>query len=232
MSEGYSGEEKGLPVTERVREASLVLENYLNIRQEPERADAIFILGGSSTAPIEKAVELYRSGFAPKIAFISIGGRFGGEKVWGMPEHEKYKKVLLEKGIPDKDILSEGKTGNTLAEAQEALPFLLSQGVDAKKLILVSRPLHQRRAFATFSIQHPEVKYINCPADEKLDMMDTNVRQRLVQEAERLLDYATQGDLEKQEIPPEVLKAAVIVRMELKQSGSYTHRQKPDRGKT
>ena len=92
---------------------------------------------------------------------------------------------------------------------------------------MVARPIHQRRAFATFSQQHPEVKYINCPANEPLDLEDPETLSRLVGEAERLLDYSKKEDITKQEIPLDVLKAAVKIRMELKERGEYIARNKP-----
>lgn len=201
--------------------------NYLKIEDKPEKSDTIFILGGSSPAPIEKALELYNAGYSPKIAFISTGGNFGGEKVWNMPENEYYKKILIAGGVPEDAIVTEGKTTNTLAEAKAAIPFLKEKGINPEKIILVARPIHQRRAFATFSQQHKDVKYINCPANEPLDLDDPETLSRLVGEAERLLDYSKKDDIAKQEIPYDVLRAAVKIRNELKDRGVYIARNKP-----
>ncbi len=195
--------------------------DFLNIKDEPQPSDAIFILGNSTLGPVEKAAELYKAGFAPKIAFISTGGKFGGEKVWGMPENEKYKETLLAAGIPEEAILTEGLTTNTLAETQQAVPFMEKEGVVPRQLILVSRPVHQRRAYATFREQHPEISYLNCPADERLDPNDPGTRERLVQEAERLLEYSKKGDIETPEISTAVLRAAALIRMDLKDRGTY-----------
>ena len=128
------------------------------------KADVIFILGGSSLAPVNRAGELCLQGYAPKIAFISTGGRFGGERIWGMPENEKYKEVLLGMGVLADAILTKGLTTNTLVEAKMAIPFLREQGLDPKSIILVSRHFHQRRAYATFRKQHQDVTYINAPS--------------------------------------------------------------------
>jgi len=202
---------------------------YLNLKEEPEHADAIFILGGSSLAPVERAIELYKAGYAPKIAFISVGGKFGGEKVWGMPENVKYKEILVAAGIPEEAIITEGLTSNTLAEAKQAIPFIEKHGINPHSLILVSRPFHQRRAFATFSEQHPDIKYINCPGDEPLDLDDPETHERLVQEAERLLDYSAKGDIDKQAMSRDILRAAATIRRDMKEKGTYTPRVKPPR---
>ena len=147
--------------------------------------------------------------------------------MWGISENDKYQELLEAHGVPAESIVTEGLTTNTLAEAQAAIPFFESRGVHVQKLILVSRPIHQRRTFATFRMQHPEIQYINCPADEPLDLEDPETKERLVQEAERLLDYATKGDIEKQEIPLDILKAAAQIRRDLKKEGIYKPRQKP-----
>jgi uncharacterized SAM-binding protein YcdF (DUF218 family) len=210
-----------------LEKAAQVFYEYLKMEDAPEPADAIFLLGGSTLGPTKKASELYKAGYAPNIAFLAIGGTYGGDKEWGMPEFEKYREVLKHDGIPDDAVLSEGKGTNTLNEVQAAIPFLKEHGVDPQKVILVSRPIHQRRAYATFREQYPEVTYINCPANEPLDVNDADTRQRLVAEAERLLDYSKKGDIEKQEIPFAVLRAAATIRVELKNEGTYTDRRKP-----
>lgn len=227
------GETTTPEIPQNIRESASTFWNYLNIHDDPKPADVIFILGGSSLKPVEKAAQLYRDGFAPKIAFISQGGRFGGETIWGMSETAKYNQRLLEMGIPQEAILAEEnpekQTRNTLAEAKAALPFLRGKNINPERIILVSRPIHQRRAYTTFMEQHPEVEtYMNCPADEPLDMNNPEEVFRLVQEAERLLDYGVKKtDIQRPEIPGNILRAAAEVRHYLRKTGVYQTRTKP-----
>ncbi|PIQ70499.1 hypothetical protein COV89_00025 [Candidatus Shapirobacteria bacterium CG11_big_fil_rev_8_21_14_0_20_40_12] len=216
----------------QVRQAAEKVFNYLNIKDEPKAADVIFILGGSSLEPINRAAQLYKEGFAPKIAFVSQGGKFGGEAVWGMTEVEKYKQVLLELGVSESDIVCEEdrskQTRNTFDEARYAIPFLNECGFNLQKMILVSRPVHQRRAYLTFLQIHPEIGYINCPAHERLDVNDPKILARQVQEMERLLDYGVKEEsISKPSITIDVLRASVILRKYLKQIGLYQSRTKP-----
>ncbi|HTK33201.1 MAG TPA: YdcF family protein [Candidatus Paceibacterota bacterium] len=197
----------------KLEKQAQALWKFLNLTNEPEKADVIFILGGSSLAPVEKAIELFRAGFAPRIAFISIGGTFGGEKVWGMPEHQKYRQEILAAGILPEAILSEGLTTNTLAEAIAAIPFIAQKGIDLKKMILVSRPVHQRRAFLTFARQHKQVRYINCPGNETFDPADLETQKRMVEEIGRIILYSGKGDiLMDGGIPAEILAATQDIR--------------------
>ena len=170
--------------------------DILNVKDDPQNCDVIFVLGGSSLAPVQRAFELYKEGFAPKIAFISVGGNFGGEKVWGMPENQKYREVLLGFGVPPENIFTKGLTTDTLAEAQKAIPFLEKElGTNVLRMILVSRPVHQLRAFLTFRKQHPEVEYLNCPAKEEYTEGDQETETRILQEIERIRIYSKKGDI-------------------------------------
>ena len=190
-------------------DAARILD-FLKAEDPPEQADVIFILGGSSVAPVVRAAQLYKDGYAPNIAFVSIGGRFGGDHVWGVPEHIKYKDVLNDLGVPDKSILSAGLTTNTLDEAKQAIPFLKENGVNAEKIILVARPMHQLMAWATFNKPEPAIKFINCPADEP-DPADTELS-RLVAEIDRLIVYGNKGDLSTVTIPAEILISTEKIR--------------------
>lgn len=178
-----------------------VLE-FLRLENNPEKADVIFILGGSSLAPVIRAAELYHAGYAPNIAFISIGGRFGGDHIWGVPEYVKYRETLHDLNVPEKSILSASLSENTLEEAKEAMPFLKRGGINPTKVILVSRPVHQRRAWATFSKQNPTIQFINCPAQELASNTELD---RLVAEIDRLIAYGAKGDLLETEIPANIL---------------------------
>lgn len=204
-----------------IEELALQVYNFLNIQENPQEADVIFILGGSSLAPVYKALELYESGYAPYIAFVSKGGTFGGDKIWGISETEKYKETLLQLGVPKDALVYESdkknQTQNTLEEAQYAIPFLKKKGIDAQRMILISRPIHQRRASATFEQQHPEILYINCPADEPFEV-STAFLKRLVQEVERLVTYGRKKDIDEPYVLPHTLQATEKIRNALSSS--------------
>lgn len=188
--------------------------NFLSLEDRPEKADIIFILGSSTLAPVIRAAELYHAGYAPNIAFISIGGRFGGDHVWGIPEYVKYRETLNNLSVPERAIFSTGLSTNTLEEAKQAIPFLREQGIDPTKIILVSRPVHQRRAWATFSKQYPAIKFINCPAQEHIEDIEPD---RIVAEIDRLILYGIKGDLLTTEIPVDILDSVEKIRKTNKQ---------------
>lgn len=185
---------------------SQLVFNYLSIRDDVGRneADAIFVLGSGSIAPAIEAARLYHQGVARAICFTSVGGTFGGNIVFGEPEITAYAKWLSLSQIPASAVfypdVDKGTT-NTAMEAKAAIPFMQERLGRVRRVVLCSRGVHQRRAWATFRKQHPDVFYFNRPDHETLTV---ELLPRLVQEIDRLREYAAKGDIEPQEISPEV----------------------------
>lgn len=197
------------------------LHDFLSTKNEPgpvgEKALVTFVLGSGSMGPVRKAAELYRNGLTGYIAFTSAGGNFGGNIVFGREEVDAYRDTLIALGVHSENVLfpqsDELRTTNTLAEARGAIPFINSKRVGgANRMILCSRSVHQRRAWATFRKQHPDVYYVNCPDHEELTV---ELLPRLVQEIDRLREYGAKGDLEVQEIPEDVSEICEQIRKHL-----------------
>ncbi len=182
-------------------EACKIIFDYLCLRHEEQRTDVIFVVGGSTLGPPEKAAELHRARWAPLIAFIDIGGTFGPKDG---TTAELYHKKLFALGIPETTMVWAPLAHNTLEEASTAIPFLRQRGIHPRTVILVARSIHARRAWTTFQKQWPRIKFVSCPADEPFDPAETS---RLLAELERLETYGKAGDLLPQEIPPEVRRA-------------------------
>lgn len=87
-------------------------------------------------------------------------------------------------------------------------------GINPKKVIIVDRPLHQRREWATFAKTWPKIKFINCPADEPLIFNQFHL-DIAVSELERLKIYEKKGDLVKQDFPDNVLLAWDFLKIEV-----------------
>src|SRR3989344_3169178 len=176
------------------------------------KIDALFILGSGSESPIYRAVALHRElsrstlHRPPPIAFSSTGGVFGGNLVWGCTEMEHYRRVLEMEGIPRSAIVHPPKekgTTNTLVEAQQAIPFLAGLlGFMQRHIVLCARPVHQRRAWLTFSKQHPGITYTNCPGEEPLSI---ELLPRIMGELKRIREYAAKGDIARCDIPARVI---------------------------
>ena len=186
--------------------------DWLAISDPLEKADCIFLVGGSSLLPAAKAADLYRKGYASKIFFDAKGGTFsnpefmkkGGESI-------VFYQELLRLGVPEKDLYYKNEAMNTLEEVQIAVPLMQENGINPKSIILVDRPIHQRREYATFLKHFPEIKFINCPADEECDYSRDTI-EWLTMETERLKKYADKGDLILQNMPLDISYAYKVLK--------------------
>src|SRR3989344_3177068 len=170
---------------------------------EESPSSVVFVVGSGSETAILAAKDLYHYErdrnplHDMRIAFISNGGGFGGNLLWGVPEVEHYAAVLRESGVPEKALLYPNDksewTTNTLVEAQGAVPFLTRRlGFRPEHIILCIRPVHQRRALLTFFKQHTNIRYlICCSADD--EPLSTELLPRILGEIKRIREYGAKG---------------------------------------
>lgn len=186
-----------------------IIWDWLAISDKLEKADLIFLFGGATMDIVDKGFELINCHYAPVILTSGNNGTFGNPK-WTKPSADIFRDYLVKKGINKNRIIVQNKSTNTLEDVTYSVPLLLKTKLLPKKIILVSCPVHQRRAYATFKKQFPyRVQIINQPCHEKnpIQMDDKELKEtgiRCLQEYDRLIMYAEKGDIEKQTIPHEV----------------------------
>lgn len=212
--------------------------DYLRMEDQipSEPVDIGFVFGGASLESVHKAAELYWQGLYTHIGFTSYGGNHdGGNTIWGMAESERYLQEFLALGIPEDALVYPQNryemSTNTLEEVTLGVPFFTQRlGTFPISIALITRPIHQRRVWATMAMQFPEIHTINVPADEPPNMSDLQLSRRMVEEIERLLDYGyRKEDVVSVAIPPEVLKASASLRGELRRKGIMRTRVKISR---
>jgi uncharacterized SAM-binding protein YcdF (DUF218 family) len=129
------------------------LAEVLIVEKPLERADAIFVLGGSSAylERTQKAAELYKNGRAPKI-FLSNDGLQSG---WNgalkrNPFFVEYAQwELIKQGVPAEAIeILPGIVESTHDEAVLLEKTLKEQNL--KSILLVTSGYHTRRTLRTF----------------------------------------------------------------------------------
>lgn len=109
-----------------------------------KESDAIVLLEGDGLNRYEKAVNLYKQGWAPKIIFS--GGIIDYE--YGSFPYIDVLPHILTQGVPEVDIIHEDKSLNTREQAIEVVKIACQNGW--KRLILVATHEHQYRAYLTF----------------------------------------------------------------------------------
>lgn len=130
--------------------AAPFLAAFLIVEKPLEKADAIFVFGGSSVyiERTRKAAELFKQGVSNKIFLTDDGTRGGWSKVEQRNPSfvELAKNELIEQGVPSENIeILRPVVSSTFDEAN-----LLTDTIKAKNpksVLLVTSAYHTRRAF-------------------------------------------------------------------------------------
>ncbi len=129
--------------------------NYLVIQDKLEKADAIFVFGGSVPNRIIEAADIYKNGYAPLIIISKYpkpeGYEHLKEKGISYPEgHDTNKSIAIKLGIPESNIvITKDRNSSTFEELVRLNKFCKDH--DYKKIILVSSKSHTKRISKIFS---------------------------------------------------------------------------------
>lgn len=125
---------------------------WLVVAARLEPAQAIVVLGAGvedrktlSLGSLKRTVhgiQLYRQGWAPIIVFS--GGLAGQEA----PEATVMAQLAIDLGVPRDVIWTEARSNDTRTEALEVARLMQPHGV--RRILLVTHPLHMRRALTDF----------------------------------------------------------------------------------
>jgi len=161
-----------------------------------QKSDAIVLLEGDGLHRFQKAVGLFKEGWANKIIFS--GGITDYE--YGSYPFNDVLPHILATGIPNEAIIHENKSLNTKEQAIEVIK--IAQTHNWKKLILVASHEHQYRAYLTFLRQvldlNNNIVLFNSPARNLGWFSDSGwgIRfERLELEFERIEKYSSLGHL-------------------------------------
>src|SRR5438270_13400796 len=109
-------------------EQVLILYNWLAISEKPQKADIIFLFGSPSLCVTEKGLDLYQKGFAP---YVVVTGEksLSEESGWDMTLADKYAEYLRIGSVPQKCIIIQNKSVNTLQDVTFSLPKLVENEI-------------------------------------------------------------------------------------------------------
>lgn len=125
------------------------ITDFIFMEDDIEPADVILIPGGSHKQLVECAAKLYHDGFAPYI--LPSGGRNAK-----LPEYNSEWEFLYE-------------------NAQLSLDVIRKKGIDVRKVILVCKNFHARRAYLTYATIFPsDIKLMVSPVVDGKDIRKNN----------------------------------------------------------
>ena len=145
------------------------LYDYLSEEDALEKSDLIFVFGAKQTFRIEKAVDLYKQGYAPKIL---VSGRSPSyENSVTISEAEKFTEFAIKHGVHQKDIILEEESITVPDNVKRSLNLLESENIKHNSIILVNSPFSQRRGWAHFSkMSKVGTKILRVNSDKVSDM--------------------------------------------------------------
>ncbi len=145
------------------------LYEYLSEQDEPEKVDLIFVFGAKQTFRIEKAVDLYKNGYASKIL---VSGRSPSyENEISVSEAEVFAQFAIEHGVPNDGIIIEKESITVPDNVKRSLNLLEKGNIPHNSIILVNSTFSQRRGWAHFSkMSEVGTKLIRANVDKMSDI--------------------------------------------------------------
>jgi len=199
-------------IAEKLLSCAQLLWDYHHMLHVPEKSDCILVLGSHDLRVADRGAELYLQGWAPLLIMSGGLGNFTSD-MWTEPEADKFARIAMERGVPEKDILIENKSSNTGENILFTQQLLQQKNLDPHSFIVVQKPYMERRSYATFKKHWPDKKllvtspqisfqeYANdeIPVEKVINIM--------VGDLQRIKVYPEKGFQVYQEIPAEVWQA-------------------------
>lgn len=191
---------------------SKIIWDYHHLNHQLKKADCIFVLGSHDTRVAEYAADLFLQGYAPYIIFSGgLGNLTAG--IFEKSEAEIFADIAKKNGVPEEQIIIEGKSTNTGENVQFTRQLLKDKGLDFNSFILVQKPYMERRTYATFKkvwpekefiVTSPQVSFEAYPNDEIPKEKVINI---MVGDLQRIKLYPEKGFQIPQEMPQKVWEA-------------------------
>lgn len=152
------------------------ISNFIFVSDELQKADAIFLPGGSHPEQPEYAAELYHKGFAKWL--LPSGGvsvkrnQWPGVKAKAEIYNGDYRSdcefltdVLLKNGVPPSAVIGENRSGHTRDNAFLSRKVIDEKGVAIQTALIVCKAFHARRCLMLYQMAFPDVEIRVCPVN-------------------------------------------------------------------
>ena len=202
---------------ETIMKDLLVLWEYLCLKTEPKKSECIIGLGSILTLIPEKCARLFKEGLGDYMIFSGNCGK-GTAGVITITEAERFKKIAMEKNVPENKIYVEPDATTTYENFKYIKKVLESNNLNPKSFLIVGKPYQERRALLVAKLEligkEFEVASLNLTFDEYIEfvkkdelMKVEDVINEMVGEIS-LMFYAPKYGLQSEDyIPDEVLKS-------------------------
>lgn len=152
------------------------ITKFIFLENNPEKADIIFIPGGSYAELAERAAELWRNEYAP---IILPSGKYSIKRGYfpkPLSKSEIYsgtynsewdflKDVLIKNGVDENIILREDNAQFTYENAVKSREITDKLNLHINKAIICCKSFHARRCYMYYQWAYPDTKIIICPSE-------------------------------------------------------------------
>lgn len=157
------------------------MTDFIFVSDQPEKADIIFIPGGSYGEICRTAADLWQRGYAPYILpsgrYSKLSGKFSGPsdedfklsftkdtaKISFSTEYDYFHALLRRAGVPESAILKENQATFTYENALLSRKVTDSLGLHIRQAILCPQAYHARRCLLYYKVAFPETEFFVCP---------------------------------------------------------------------
>jgi uncharacterized SAM-binding protein YcdF (DUF218 family) len=184
-------------------ETRAAITAFLFLRHAPAPVDFAFVLGSPTLSSVEPAIDLYLRGLTSKIMISGLGPNHGSEPA-SRSEAETYKDYAIERGIPEKNIITETRATNTLENFTFSHPVVAQHfgWKNIRSVAISGKPFHMRRALMTARAHWPRhLKLLMLPSDHPDDppaetwWQTEHGRTFVLNELRSIGNYALAGDI-------------------------------------
>lgn len=147
------------------------ITDFIFLENKLSKADVILVAGGSKPQLMERAVEIFKQGFSSYI--LPSGGNNTKLSEW-KTEWDFLKNIAISLGVPEKAILKENKAKHTFDNANFSWKVLKENNLKIKKVILVCKSYHSRRALLTYQTVFKDIEFIISPIIDDKDITRYN----------------------------------------------------------
>ncbi|MCM0648867.1 YdcF family protein [Clostridium swellfunianum] len=154
------------------------ISNFIFVEDKPQKADIIFIPGGSYAEISEEAAKLWHQRYSdlilPSGKYSVKRGYFPGPLSKGDIYNKKYnteweflKDALIQNGVDEKSVLREDNSQYTYQNALFSKEVTDKYNLNIKKAIICCKSFHARRCLMYYQIAYPQTEFIVCPSNIK-----------------------------------------------------------------
>jgi len=196
-------------ISPAVLQAARTLWNFHLIYDELSEVDLIIGLGSYDLRVADRCAELFHQRLAKRVLFTGKSGNWTNTLYDGS-EAEAFAVRAEARGVPEDAILIEPRATNI----GENIRFSrATTGDRPRRIIIVTKPQTQRRAYATVRAQWPEVSALVTAPLTRFESQPIeaypleNLIHEMVGDVQRLIDYPAKGFQIAQSVPRSVADA-------------------------